>query len=68
MVTLADIAKRAGVSVVSVSKALSGKKGVSAELRNQIQSLAQEMGYRKSAVSPEGKKEPARMPTLTSSI
>lgn len=64
MVTLADIAKRAGVSVVSVSKALSGKKGVSAELRNQIQSLAQEMGYRKSAVSPEGKKEPARIGIL----
>lgn len=64
MVTLADIAKRAGVSVVSVSKALSGKKGVSAEMRHQILSIAQEMGYRKSAVSAEGKAESARIGIL----
>lgn len=46
MVTMSDIAARAGVSTVSVSKALSGQKGVSAEVREQIQALAEEMGYR----------------------
>ena len=35
-VKLADIAKRVGVSTVTVSKALSGQKGVSEELREKI--------------------------------
>lgn len=44
-VRLADIAQRMGVSVVTVSKALSGKRGVSEELRTKIRKLADEMGY-----------------------
>lgn len=44
-VTLADIALKAGVSNVAVSKALSGKNGVSEELRNKIKDIATEMGY-----------------------
>lgn len=44
-VKLADIAARAGVSTVSVSKALSGQKGVSEKVREQILLLAEEMGY-----------------------
>ncbi len=44
-VKLADIAERVGVSVVTVSKALSGQKGVSEELRERIRVLADEMGY-----------------------
>lgn len=44
-VRLADIAERLGVSVVTVSKALSGQKGVSDELRAKIKTLADEMGY-----------------------
>lgn len=44
-VKLADIAKEVNVSVVTVSKALSGQKGVSEELRARIQELADEMGY-----------------------
>ena len=44
-VKLADIAQRLGVSVVTVSKALSGQKGVSEELRAKIKTLADEMGY-----------------------
>ena len=44
-VKLADIAERLGVSVVTVSKALSGQKGVSEELRTKIKILADEMGY-----------------------
>lgn len=44
-VTLADIAEKVGVSNVAVSKALSGKPGVSEELRNKIKNIAKEMGY-----------------------
>lgn len=44
-VRLADIAERVGVSVVTVSKALSGQKGVSEEMRAKIKALADEMGY-----------------------
>ncbi|MBO4899720.1 MAG: LacI family DNA-binding transcriptional regulator [Lachnospiraceae bacterium] len=45
-VKLADIAERVGVSIVSVSKALSGQKGVSEEMRIRIQAVADEMGYK----------------------
>lgn len=44
-VKLEDIAKRAGVSTVTVSKALAGQKGVSEEMRAKIKALADEMGY-----------------------
>lgn len=43
-ITLADIAARVGVSNVAVSKALSGKPGVSDELRMKIKQIADEMG------------------------
>ncbi|MCR4946047.1 MAG: LacI family DNA-binding transcriptional regulator [Lachnospiraceae bacterium] len=44
-VRLSDIAQKVGVSTVSVSKALSGKKGVSPEMREKIIKIAEEMGY-----------------------
>lgn len=44
-VRLADIAQRLGVSTVTVSKALSGQKGVSEEMRAKITQLAKELGY-----------------------
>ncbi len=44
-VKLADIAAELNVSIVTVSKALSGQKGVSEELRKRIKELADEMGY-----------------------
>ena len=44
-VRLADIGARLGVSTVTVSKALSGQKGVSDTLRKQIVELADSMGY-----------------------
>jgi LacI family transcriptional regulator/LacI family purine nucleotide synthesis repressor len=44
-VKMADIAKKVGVSVVTVSKALTGQKGVSESTRQQILRLADEMGY-----------------------
>ncbi|MCR4901067.1 MAG: LacI family DNA-binding transcriptional regulator [Treponema sp.] len=45
-VRLSDIAKRLGISTVTVSKALSDKEGVGEELRIKIKELAQEMGYK----------------------
>ncbi len=45
-VKLADIAERLSVSTVTVSKALSGQKGVSEEMREKIKQLADELGYK----------------------
>ena len=45
-VRMADIAGRLGISTVSVSKALSGDKGVSEETRRRVLAAAEEMGYR----------------------
>jgi LacI family transcriptional regulator/LacI family purine nucleotide synthesis repressor len=53
-VTLKDIAKRAGVSVMAVSTVLRGKTGtvrVSEETREKILRVAQEMRYRPHAVA-----------------
>ncbi len=44
-VRLSDIAASLGVSTVTVSKALSGQKGVSETLRSRIVELADSMGY-----------------------
>ena len=56
-VTLADIAAKVGVSNVAVSKALSGKPGVSDELRLKIKNVADEMGYVSNTTSKLGKLE-----------
>ena len=39
-VKLRDIAEAVGVSTVTVSNALSGKKGVSGQMRDHIESVA----------------------------
>lgn len=44
-ITMKDIAQELDISVVSVSKALAGKSGVSEQLREQIVKKAQQMGY-----------------------
>lgn len=44
-VRMADIAEKLGISVVSVSKAISGKPGVGDEMRAKVLALAREMGY-----------------------
>lgn len=49
-VKLADIAEIFGVSTVTVSKALSGKKGVSEEMRERIVEKARELGYKQPSV------------------
>ena len=48
-VTMEDIGKKLGVSVVTVSKALRDQKGVSSQLGEQIRRTADEMGYRRSS-------------------
>lgn len=45
MVSMKDIAKRCGVSVATVSKALSGQPDIGIETREKIRRLADEMGY-----------------------
>jgi LacI family transcriptional regulator len=45
MVTIKDVAKRAGVSIAAVSYALNGKEGVNEETKKKIQDIADEMGY-----------------------
>jgi len=45
MVRLKDIAERAGVSIMTVSKALRGARDVSSETKTRIKVLAQQMGY-----------------------
>ena len=44
-VKLEDIAKKLDVSIVTVSNALKGKKGVSEEMREKIVQTARDMGY-----------------------
>lgn len=44
-ITLVDIAEACGTSNVTVSKALSGKSGMSDELRRRIIATAEKMGY-----------------------
>lgn len=43
--TLADIAQAAGVSLMTASRAVNGKPGVSDDVRQAILSLAKELGY-----------------------
>ena len=45
-VTMRDIGKAAGVSAVTVSKALAGRPGMSEAMRQRILRLAQDMDYR----------------------
>jgi len=43
--TIADVAKKAGVSKTTVSHALSGKRPISSEVKEQIFMAAKELGY-----------------------
>lgn len=44
--TIADVARAAEVSIMTVSRAVNDKPGVGPELRQRIMALAEEMGYR----------------------
>ena len=45
MVSMKDIAKKCGVSVATVSKALNDQQDISGETRERIRRVADEMGY-----------------------
>ena len=47
-VTLRDVAEQAGVSVATVSRALSRPEMVSDEARDRIQEISLQLGYRSS--------------------
>lgn len=56
-VTMGDIAKELGVSTVSVSKAITGREGVSEAVRDRIIKKADEMGYRYTGSRKENGRE-----------
>ena len=45
-VTMADVARHAGVSAATVSRALSGTRPMSPEIRSKVVEAAEELGYR----------------------
>jgi LacI family transcriptional regulator len=51
MITIKDIAKRAGVSYATVSRALNGRPDVSEATRQRVFELAREMGYQPNAIA-----------------
>ncbi|WP_243229333.1 LacI family DNA-binding transcriptional regulator [Microbacterium sp. CIAB417] len=50
MVTMNDVAKRAGVSIATVSFVLSGAKPISAATRERVETAMRELGYRRNPV------------------
>ncbi|MBN2247468.1 MAG: LacI family DNA-binding transcriptional regulator [Coriobacteriia bacterium] len=50
-ITIKDVAERAGVSVATASRVLSGGRKVSAELADRVRESARELGYRHNAVA-----------------
>lgn len=55
--TLADVAARAGVSVATASRALSGKPGASAATRLAVQDAGRKLDYQPSAVAASLRKQ-----------
>ena len=51
MVSMKDIARRCGVSVATVSKALNGQPDIGEETRQRIAAVAKEMGYMTNAAA-----------------
>lgn len=73
MVRLKDIAYRAGVSIMTVSKALRDAKDISVATKARIQQMAQEMGYVPDAAAAGLRTRSTRLlgliiPTLTNPI
>jgi LacI family transcriptional regulator len=50
-ITMADVAREAGVSLMTVSRAVNNKDGISDATRQRIQSIAERLGYRPSLVA-----------------
>ena len=60
-VTIRDISAKLGVSSVSVHRALTGKEGISDELRKTILETASEMGYEMNYIASSLKRKPTRI-------
>ena len=54
MPTMADVAKRAGVALSTVSHTLSGKRPISAEVRQRVLQAIDELGYQPHALARAG--------------
>lgn len=63
-ITLADIAQKTGVSIVTVSNALAGRDGVSPEVRRKIEECARQLGYQRSPAGTQGKEETVSVSVL----
>jgi LacI family transcriptional regulator len=50
-VTVEDVAQAAGVSLMTVSRAMNGREGIGEETRARILEIAREMGYRPSQIA-----------------
>ena len=50
-VTIADVAQEAGVSMMTVSRAINNKEGISEETRQRILEIAERIGYHPSGVA-----------------
>jgi LacI family transcriptional regulator len=50
-ITVGDVARAAGVSLMTVSRAINGREGIGEETRARILELAQQMGYRPSQIA-----------------
>ena len=48
---MADVAREAGVSLMTVSRALNGKDGISDVTRHRIQTVVERLGYRPSGIA-----------------
>ena len=51
-ITLKDVAKVAGVSYATVSRALSGSSEIGEDTRKRIQKICEEMGYTPNSIGP----------------
>ena len=49
--TLADVARAAGVSLMTVSRAINNKPGVGEDVRQAIVKLAEELGYQPNQIA-----------------
>ena len=50
-ITITDVAEEAGVSMMTVSRAINNKEGISEETRQRILQIAEDMGYRPSGLA-----------------
>lgn len=50
-VTMADVAREAGVSLMTVSRVVNHKDGIGAETRQRIQAIIERLGYRPSVIA-----------------